>query len=84
MREGKAWGWSDERRAKQAAAIQRWMPWTKATGPRTTKGKATSALNAAKPHSLRRELLEMKAELVEVLRWAKQMEVRRRRSRRQR
>jgi hypothetical protein len=40
-------GWSPERRARQAAAIHRWTPWTKSTGPRTLVGKAVSSRNAA-------------------------------------
>ena len=39
-------GWTDERRAKQAAAIHRWAPWTKSTGPRTAAGKAIVGQNA--------------------------------------
>ena len=38
-------GWTDERRAKQREAIQRWKPWEKSTGPKTPKGKAQAALN---------------------------------------
>ena len=40
--------WPPERRAKHAAAIRRWKPWAKSTGPRTTAGKAKSAQNAYK------------------------------------
>lgn len=40
--------WSPARRAKHAAAIQRWKPWAKSTGPRTRSGKAISAQNALK------------------------------------
>ena len=39
-------GWTDERRAKQREAIQRWKPWEKSTGPRTPQGKAQAAANA--------------------------------------
>ena len=39
-------GWTDERRKQQAEAIRRWRPWERATGPRTTEGKARSARNA--------------------------------------
>ncbi len=39
-------GWTDERRAKQAAAIRRWKPWQQSTGPRTPEGKARSSRNA--------------------------------------
>lgn len=38
--------WTAERRAQQAAAIQRWKPWARSTGPRTTEGKAKVAKNA--------------------------------------
>jgi thioredoxin-like negative regulator of GroEL len=41
-------GWTDERRAKHAAAIKRWKPWEKSTGPRTAAGKARAAQNAYK------------------------------------
>lgn len=41
-------GWSLERRAQQAKAIQGWQPWKKSTGPRTPEGKARSARNADK------------------------------------
>ena len=33
---------------RQAAAIQRWKPWEKSTGPRTAEGKAIVARNAFK------------------------------------
>lgn len=39
-------GWTEERRARQSNAIQRWSPWSKATGPRTPEGKLTSSSNA--------------------------------------
>lgn len=45
---GRASGWSDERRARHAAAIRRWAPWTKSTGPKTAAGKARAARNALK------------------------------------
>jgi hypothetical protein len=41
-------GWPPARRANHAAAIRRWKPWTKSTGPRTSSGKAKSAQNAYK------------------------------------
>ena len=41
-------GWTSERKAKQALAIQRWKPWQQATGPKTPKGKATVSRNAFK------------------------------------
>lgn len=45
-------GWTPERRARQAAAIKRWKPWEKSTGPKTDDGKHASSLNAVK-HGLR-------------------------------
>jgi hypothetical protein len=39
-------GWTAERKAKQAAAIQNWKPWTQATGPKTVEGKAIVSRNA--------------------------------------
>jgi hypothetical protein len=44
----RASGWSSERRAKHAAAIRRWKPWMKSTGPKTAAGKARAAQNAYK------------------------------------
>lgn len=41
-------GWTLERRAQQSAAIRRWQPWEKSTGPRSSDGKARSARNADK------------------------------------
>ena len=39
-------GWTNERRAKQAAAIHNWRPWEESTGPRTVAGKAVVSRNA--------------------------------------
>jgi hypothetical protein len=39
-------GWTDERRAKQAALIRTWKPWEKSTGAKTPEGKAKSSKNA--------------------------------------
>lgn len=41
-------GWTDERRARQAAAIKSWKPWEQSTGPRTASGKAQASRNADK------------------------------------
>lgn len=41
-------GWTPERRLRQAAAIRRWRPWARSTGPRTASGKARARLNAVK------------------------------------
>ena len=40
-------GWTDERKAKQREAIQRWKPWEKSTGPRTERGKSEARANLA-------------------------------------
>jgi hypothetical protein len=45
---GTSASWTPERRAKQAAAIRRWKPWEKSTGPNTADGKARSSRNADK------------------------------------
>lgn len=41
-------GWTQERRERQAKAIQSWQPWQKATGPKSVEGKAIVARNAFK------------------------------------
>jgi hypothetical protein len=41
-------GWTSERRARQAALIQRWKPWERSTGPKTPEGKARASRNAFK------------------------------------
>ncbi len=48
-------GWTPERRARQAQAIQKWRPWDQSTGPLTAKGKARSAQDAFKGGHWRRE-----------------------------
>ena len=40
--------WTEDRRAKQSAAIHSWQPWKRSTGPRTESGKARGARNAWK------------------------------------
>ena len=37
--------WTDEQKARQAALIHSWMPWTRSTGARTPEGKAVSSMN---------------------------------------
>jgi len=39
-------GWTLDRRKRQGAAIQRWKPWVRSTGPRTLDGRAKVARNA--------------------------------------
>lgn len=39
-------GWTEERRREQAAAIRKWRPWERSTGPRTVEGKAKVSRNA--------------------------------------
>ncbi len=55
-------GWTPERRARQRAAIQRWQPWARSTGPRTATGKALSSKNADKG-KVRSTLREVAREL---------------------
>ncbi len=59
--------WSDERRAKQAAAIRRWKPWLKSTGPISAAGKARVSTNAYKG-AKRPRLRLIKAKLRDVFR----------------
>lgn len=54
-------GWTEERRAKQRAAILRRAPWKKSTGPRTEAGKKKSAQNAYKHGHRGREWREFYA-----------------------
>lgn len=44
----KGHGWTPERRAKQATAIQRWKPWEQNPGVKTAAGKEISKMNALK------------------------------------
>ena len=41
-------GWTQERRARQAALIRRWRPWERSTGPKSTIGKNQASKNAYK------------------------------------
>ena len=59
----KSRAWTAERRARQAMLIHTWQPWKKSTGPRTPEGKSKSSRNAYKPNPIRRQLLEIEAEL---------------------
>ena len=44
--------WTPELRARQARKTRQAQPWTKTTGPKTTAGKDSAKMNAAK-HGLR-------------------------------
>ena len=53
-----SYGWTPERRERQAVLIREFKPWTQSTGPRTEAGRATCAKNSWK-HGLRsRRVLE--------------------------
>lgn len=41
-------GWTPERRKRQSELIQQSRPWERATGPRTSEGKARAAQNGAR------------------------------------
>jgi len=73
------WGWTAERRAKQAQAIRRWEPWLKSSGPVTPEGKARVSKNAYKPNSVRRQITGIMADLRVVMRRLKAIEAARRR-----
>lgn len=67
----KANGWTLERREAQRAAVTRWRPWERSTGPRTAEGKAVASRNAdrggkrAKLRAAVRELRAMMAEMAD-------------------
>jgi FkbM family methyltransferase len=61
-------GWTDERRARQAAMMRDRKPWLRSTGPRSVQGKARSSQNALKHgargaeiKAIRRSLRESRA-----------------------
>jgi hypothetical protein len=62
------WGWTPERRARQAAAFHDWRPWSSATGPKKLLGKSISSRNADRPESIRRQLKEIAAQLKSIKR----------------
>ena len=45
IEQARAKRWTAEARAKQAAKIKEWQPWTKSTGAKTVQGRANSARN---------------------------------------
>ena len=62
-------GWTSERKAKQAAAIQRWKPWAHSTGPKSSEGRAKVSRNGWKGGvrpAVRAEMRELRAELKEL------------------
>lgn len=71
------WGWTAERRARQAAAIRRWQPWRSSTGPKSAAGKTRSSQNASKPGSVAKQVAEIKADLTKVRRMIRAITVRR-------
>jgi len=52
--------WTDERRARQRALIQRWKPWGRSTGPKSAYGKARSSANALKHGSRSNSIARLK------------------------
>lgn len=63
--------WTDEQKQKQRAAIGRWQPWAKSTGPRTDSGKHTSSQNAYKHGRFTAESLAHRRTLNTILRHAR-------------
>ncbi|MEZ5813193.1 MAG: hypothetical protein R3E13_00460 [Alphaproteobacteria bacterium] len=53
-------GWSEERRAKQAANRRKFQPERHSTGPKTPEGKAVSAQNAEKSGLYSAEMQQLK------------------------
>ncbi|MCF8496265.1 MAG: hypothetical protein K9G62_06330 [Alphaproteobacteria bacterium] len=56
-------GWSPERRARQAALIRSWQPWTHSTGPKTPQGKARASQNALKTGTRRADIIALRRAL---------------------
>ena len=51
--------WTDEQKARQAALIRAWKPWTRSTGPATPEGKAVSSKNVLRGNANRAAALEI-------------------------
>jgi len=49
--------WTDEQKARQAALIHSWQPWTRSTGARTPEGKRISSMNVLAGNANRARLL---------------------------
>jgi hypothetical protein len=62
-RSGAKAGWTAARRARQAAAICRWQPWRRSTGPKTEVGKARVTTNALR-HGYRSRAWILKAKRI--------------------
>jgi len=68
--------WTEERKARQAALIRSWKPWTRSTGPRTTEGKRIASKNVLRGNANRaaalaiamQELQEAKAKVAKLSR----------------
>lgn len=71
--------WTDEARARQAALIRTWKPWTKSTGPTSEAGKHRSGQNGRRANPIRRELADMVVELKIVMHQMNAAQARRRR-----
>lgn len=41
-------GWTPEQRQRLGEAVQKWKPWERSTGPRSSLGKAIASRNAFK------------------------------------
>ena len=54
--------WTDEQKARQAALIRLWKPWTHSTGARTPEGKAVSSKNVLRGNENRAKALALAKE----------------------
>jgi hypothetical protein len=59
-------GWTQERRARQAALIRTWRPWERSTEAKTAACKARSSRNADKPESFNRQIREIRRAVAEL------------------
>lgn len=63
-------GWSPVRKGRQRAAIHRWKPWNKSTGPKTVAGKQKVSRNNLKHGNRSRAFIEEVRALRQLLRSA--------------